>query len=50
MMVPICAKCADDRQKNPCYHSDEERMLIGTWVTFEIYLDTRYEFIFVKSL
>jgi len=37
MMVPLCAKCADARKKTPCHHSDEERILIGTWVTLEIY-------------
>jgi len=37
MLLPLCAKCADQRQKKPCCHSDKERMWTGTYVSIELY-------------
>ena len=36
LLFPLCRSCADLQQQTPCSHSEEERSLIGTWVTDEI--------------
>ena len=36
MMFPLCMKCAEDSSVK-CSHSKEERSLVGTWVTFELF-------------
>jgi len=43
LTFPLCGKCVRDEQAKPmlersavCYHSDEERMITGTWCTPEI--------------
>ncbi|XP_022093113.1 uncharacterized protein LOC110980591 [Acanthaster planci] len=36
LMFPLCAKCAETLQQPPCQHSDDDRSLIGTWVTLEL--------------
>ena len=38
LLFSLCKTCALHNQKTPCNHSDEERALIGTWVTLEIAL------------
>ena len=36
LMFSLCRTCAQNLQQEPCTHSDEERALIGTWVSLEI--------------
>lgn len=36
LVFPLCAKCAEDEQTEPCEHNVDERMLDGTWVTVEV--------------
>ena len=43
LLFPLCVKCAEDQAERPwyertnlCPHSDEERMMTGTWCTPEI--------------
>ena len=35
-MFPLCATCSDSLQQSPCFHTDKERALTGTWVTMEL--------------
>ena len=35
LKFPLCARCADINQKH-CNHNNEERGLIGTWVSLEV--------------
>lgn len=36
LMFPLCRTCAENLQETPCEHSEEERMLSGTWCSIEI--------------
>lgn len=36
LMFPLCGTCASVNQLTPCEHSDDERVLSGTWCTIEI--------------
>ena len=36
LMFPLCRKCAETLQQTTCEHTDEERMLSGTWCSIEI--------------
>ena len=36
LMFTLCRTCAIEKQQTPCTHSEDERMLEGTWVTDEI--------------
>ncbi|KAL3983293.1 interferon-induced GTP-binding protein Mx [Sarotherodon galilaeus] len=37
LMFPLCSMCAEDQnQHTACGHSDSERVLKGTWVSFEL--------------
>ena len=36
LMFPLCATCADTRQTTTCTHTDEERAIVGSWVSLEI--------------
>ncbi|GBL77940.1 hypothetical protein AVEN_143270-1 [Araneus ventricosus] len=36
LMFPLCRCCAGNLNQSPCEHSDEERSMIGTWVTEEL--------------
>ena len=36
LMFPLCQKCAEDMVQGDCTHSDEERALLGTWVSLEL--------------
>nr|DAC81407.1 TPA_asm: PolB-C [Rhodactis coral adintovirus] len=36
LMFPLCRTCAENLQQTPCEHTDEERMLSGTWCSIEI--------------
>lgn len=50
MLMPLCAKCADTRQQTECTHSEQERMLIGCYVSLEIYkaLEMGYKVIIIS--
>ena len=51
MMFPLCMKCAED-SSDKCTHSKEERSLVGTWVTFELFkaLDCGYLLLYVYEI
>ena len=51
MMFPLCMKCAED-SSDKCSHSKEERSLVGTWVTFELFkaLDCGYRLLYVYEI
>ena len=36
LMFTLCRTCAIEKQQTPCTHSEDERMLEGTWVSDEI--------------
>ncbi len=36
LLFPLCAKCAVSKNINTCDHSDDERLLCGTWTSMEI--------------
>ena len=36
LMFPLCRTCAENLLEAPCKHSDEERMLVGTWPSIEV--------------
>ena len=36
LMFVLCRTCAEECNQNNCTHTDEERALIGTWVTLEV--------------
>ena len=36
LIFSLCSKCASEQNQLKCEHSDEERALIGTWVTLEV--------------
>lgn len=46
-MFPLCRTCAETLQQTPCEHSEEQRMLSGTWCSIEIdkALDLGYQMI-----
>ena len=37
LMFPLCYACAFSLQKTPCYHDDEQRAIVGTWPSPEVY-------------
>lgn len=37
LTFPLCRSCADYCQSMPCNHDESDRVLIGTWVSAEIY-------------
>ncbi len=36
LMFPLCMKCAELQQSDPCQHTDKERSLEGVWVSIEL--------------
>ncbi len=36
LLFSLCNTCAKTKQQSPCNHTDEERSLVGTWVTDEV--------------
>ncbi|GBN74707.1 hypothetical protein AVEN_224458-1 [Araneus ventricosus] len=36
LLFPLCHTCCESRQETLCEHSEEERELVGTWVTEEV--------------
>ena len=51
MMFPLCMKCAEE-SSDRFSHSEDERSLVGTWVTFELFkfLDCRYRLLLVYEI
>ena len=51
LLFPLCKKCADDRNPNPCDHTDKQRQIKGSWVTVELYksLEKGYRFVFLTQ-
>jgi hypothetical protein len=47
LMFPLCRTCAEELSSAACTHNDEERALVGTWVTTELFkaLDCGYTLI-----
>lgn len=50
-MFPLCRTCAEIMQKSPCAHNDDERAIVGTWVSEELKLAKKkgYRFTNVSS-
>lgn len=38
LLFRLCSKCASTMQQSQCDHHDDERSIVGTWVTEEIKL------------
>ncbi|XP_069090185.1 uncharacterized protein [Pleurodeles waltl] len=36
LMFPLCRTCAESKQLSECLHSDEQKMLEGTWCTIKV--------------
>nr|XP_042904476.1 uncharacterized protein LOC122270590 [Parasteatoda tepidariorum] len=36
LMFPLCRSCCESSQKTPCTHDENQRSLIGTWVSEEV--------------
>nr|XP_042913585.1 uncharacterized protein LOC122273617 [Parasteatoda tepidariorum] len=47
-MFPLCRKCTDNLAQTVCQHTDEERSLIGTWVSEEVKLAIKKGYRIVK--
>ena len=47
-MFPLCRNCADTLQQEPCHHTDADRTLHGTLVTFELEKALRKSYQLVK--
>lgn len=55
LMFPLCHSCAEGMQQSTCTHTDEERALVGTWVSEELKLAKKKgyritEVIFFKTI
>jgi hypothetical protein len=53
LMFPLCRTCAETcNQDQPCYHTQEERALTGTWVSVELFkaLDMGYQLLEVYEI
>ncbi|MCP4458015.1 MAG: hypothetical protein GY816_08330, partial [Cytophagales bacterium] len=52
LTFPLCAACVEERNIQPCTHSDEERQLHGCWTTLELYkaLDLGYRVVKVYEV
>lgn len=37
LYFPLCKTCAEKNQQEMCNHDEEERAIVGAWVTLEIY-------------
>ncbi|GIY07618.1 DNA-directed DNA polymerase [Caerostris extrusa] len=48
LMFPPCRTCTENMQQTVCTHSDEERSLIGTWVSEEVKLIKRKGYIIAE--
>lgn len=50
LMFPLCRMCAENLQLTPCSHTNDERALIGTWVSEELKLAKKkgYQFTHVS--
>lgn len=35
-MFPLCRSCIESKEQNECNHNNEERAIIGSWVTDEV--------------
>ena len=51
LMFPLCMKCAQE-SSNTCNHNQDERSMVGTWITFELFkaLDMGYQLIHVYEI
>lgn len=38
LMFPLCKTCVESMQQSSCHHTNEERSIIGTWVSEEVKL------------
>lgn len=48
LMFTLCAQCAKEQNLNKCKHTEEQRMLRGTWATPEIYYSVEKGYKIVK--
>ena len=51
MMFPLCKTCAEE-SSSTCTHTKDERALVGTWVTLEVFkaLDSGYRLLYVYEI
>lgn len=47
-MFPLCHLCADTMTQTVCTHNDEERSLIGTWISEEVKLAIKKGYTILK--
>ena len=36
LVFPLCRSCAEEKQQQPCHHTDEQRSITGTFTTIEL--------------
>ncbi|XP_035221202.1 probable DNA polymerase [Stegodyphus dumicola] len=48
LMFPLCKTCAELMYQGICQHSDDERAIIGTWVTEEVKLAVKKGYCITK--
>ena len=36
LLFPLCRTCAVNKQQTPCQHAEDNRALVGTWITDEV--------------
>lgn len=41
LLFPLCGTCAENMQQTMCDHTDNERAIIGTWITEEVKLSVK---------
>ena len=52
LLFPLCRTCAEQRNKESCDHNEQQRALVGTWVTLELFeaLDKGYSLLDVFDI
>lgn len=48
LTFPLCGKCADE-QINKCNHTDNERVIVGTWISLELDLALKKGYKILKT-
>ena len=41
-MFPLCRTCAETMSQTECKHSEQERSIVGTWVSEELKLAVKH--------
>lgn len=48
LMFPLCRTCVENLQQNECQHTNEQRELIGTWVSEELKMAVKKGYIILE--